>query len=103
MDVGFLRFLGLHRLRPVHAHLVREPPGRNAIFHHSKYSILVGIEHAPGDWPVFHSVPDFAYALDQKKAAPTLHRGGVDRLDAHAQQLPDPTPRPTGPPLSPPH
>src|SRR5882724_10601726 len=89
MDVGLLRFLGLHRLRPVHAHLVREPSGRNAIFHHSKYSILVGVEHAPGDWPVFHSLPDFAYALDQTKAAPTLHRGGVNRLYANARHLPD--------------
>src|SRR6266480_703828 len=88
MDVSVLRFLGLHRFRSVHAHLVREPPGRNAIFHHSKYPILVGAEHAPGDWAVFHSVPDFAYALDQKKAAPALHRGWLDRLHADARHLP---------------
>src|SRR4030095_9890951 len=27
MDAGLLYFLGLHRFRPVHAHLVREHPG----------------------------------------------------------------------------
>ena len=64
MDVGLLRFLGLHRFRPVHAHLVRKHPRRDAVFHHSKHAILVGVEHALGDWPVLHSVPDFADALN---------------------------------------
>ena len=32
MDAGLLRFLGLHRLQPVHAHLVCEHPGRDAVF-----------------------------------------------------------------------
>src|SRR6266436_3438734 len=87
MDAGLLRFLGLHRLRSVHAHLVREPPGGNAIFHHSKYPILVGTEYAPGDWPVLHSVPHFANALHQEASTPALHRGRMDCLHADARHL----------------
>ena len=37
MDAGLLHFLGLHRLRPVHADLVREHPGRDRILHYSKH------------------------------------------------------------------
>ena len=32
MDAGLLCFLGLHRLWPIHAHLVREHAGRDGVF-----------------------------------------------------------------------
>ena len=38
MDARLLRFLGLHRLQPVHAHLVCQHPGRDAIFSRPKYA-----------------------------------------------------------------
>ena len=66
MDAGLLRFLGLHRLRPVHAHLVREHSGRDAVFHHSKHAIMVGVEHAAGDRALFHCLSNSAHALDQR-------------------------------------
>ena len=37
MDAGLLHFLGLHRVRSVHAHLVCEHTGGDAIFYHPKH------------------------------------------------------------------
>jgi len=62
-------------------------PGGDAIFHHPKHRIVVGAEHAARDRPLLHSFPDFALALDQKGAAPSLCRGWLDRLHADARHL----------------
>src|SRR5205814_2732234 len=64
VDAGLLRLLGLHRLRPVHAHLVCKHAGRDAIFYHPKHRILVGAEHAPGGWTFLRAICDFTFALD---------------------------------------
>ena len=83
MDVGLHCFLGLHRLRPIHAHLVCEHSGRDAIFHHPKHRIVVDAEHGPRGRPLLHSFPDFAFAVGQKGTAPALYRGWMDCLHAN--------------------
>src|SRR5207244_983565 len=83
-----LCFLGLHRLRPIHADLVREHSGRDPIFSDSKRGVVVGIEHAAGDRPFLRTIRHFAVALDQETSAPALLRGCVDFVDANARHLP---------------
>src|SRR5947207_5370226 len=88
MDVRVLRFLGLYRLRPIHAHLVCKHAGGDAVFHHPKHRVLVGTEHAPGGRTFLRAICDFTFALDQKGTAPALLRGGMDRLHANARHVP---------------
>src|SRR5437879_5609250 len=87
MDVRFLRFLGLHRLQPIHAHLVWKLAGGDAIFPRSKYRIMVDAEHAPGYWAVLRAVRYSAFALDKKTAAPALLCRRLDRVHADARHV----------------
>src|SRR6266480_754365 len=88
MDARLLHFLGLHRLRPIHAHLVCKHAGGDGIFYHPKHRILVGPEHAPGGWTFLRAICDFTFTLDQKGTASALLRRGMDRLHANARHVP---------------
>ena len=72
MDARLHRFLGLHRLQPIHALLVREHSGGDAIFHPAKHRIVVAPEHSSGRRPVLCAVRDSASALDQETSASAL-------------------------------
>src|SRR5262249_55903900 len=87
MDARILHILGLHRLRPVHAHLVCKPPGGDRVFPYAKHAILVGVEHAAGDWALFRTVCDFAFTLDQEASAPALLDGRMEGLHADARHV----------------
>src|SRR6266487_5295674 len=64
MDVRLLRFLGLYRVRPIHAHLVCEHAGGDRIFYYAEHRVVVGLEHAPGRWTFLRAICDFTFALD---------------------------------------
>src|SRR6266540_1932693 len=87
MDFGLLHLLGLHRLRPIHAHLVRKYTGGDTVFPYAEYSVLVGAEHAPGDRPLLCAVRDFAVALDQKASPPAFNLGRLDGVHADARHV----------------
>src|SRR5207247_2525026 len=89
MDARVLRVLGLHRFWSVHAHLVCEHPGGDPIFSRAKYAILVGTQHASGDWAVLCTVRDFANALHQEKSAPAQHPCRLDDPYANAGHVSD--------------
>ena len=85
--LSFTRFLGLHRLQPVHAHLVREHPGRDRILHSSKHRVVVGAEPAPGHRTLLYPFCDSSLAVDQKGAAASLLGRGLDPLHADARHV----------------
>src|SRR6266699_183748 len=87
VDVRLLRFLGLHRVRSIHAHLVREHARGDAILSNSEYGIVVELEHAARDRPLLRAVRHFAVALNQKTSAPALLRRRLDFIDADARHL----------------
>src|SRR4030095_5074491 len=72
MDAGLLHFLGLHRVRSVHAYLVCEHTGGDAIFYYSKHGVVVGVEHAAGGRALLYLFWDSSLTLDQKGAAAPL-------------------------------
>src|SRR4051812_20944216 len=82
MDARVLRFLGLHRLQPIHALLVREYSGGNRLLHPAQHRIMVALEHNSRDWAFLRSVRDSAHAIYQKTSAPALLGRGLVGVDA---------------------
>src|SRR6267378_1391664 len=82
MDVRLLCFLGLHRLQPVHAAMVREHSGGDAILYCPEHGIVVGAQHAAGHRKIFRAVRDPAPAIDQKTATSARYDRGLDPVDA---------------------
>ena len=66
MDARLLRFLGLHRVQPVHADLVREHSGRDAVFSGPEYRQLVVPQPSSRVRPVLWTVCNLVDALSQK-------------------------------------
>src|SRR5262245_43557243 len=87
MDAGLLRFLGLHRVRSVHAHLVCEHTRGDRILYYEKHAVLVGTEHAPRDRPILYTVSNFADAGHQEASASAFYPRRVDALYADAGHL----------------
>ena len=82
MDASLHDFLGLHRLRSVHAYLVCEHTGGDAIFYYSKHGVVVGAEHVTGRRTLLHMFSDSAHdalmapvkGAERRTGMPDAHR-----------------------------
>src|SRR5947208_6807134 len=89
MDAGVLRFLGLHRFQPIHALLVRQHSGRNAVLSGPEHRVLVAAKYAPGHRTFLRSVLDSVAPGNQETSASTLHRCRLDHVYAGARYVSD--------------
>src|SRR5438874_10518819 len=87
MDAGLLRFLGLHRLQPIHVVLVRQYSGRDAILPRPEHRIVVAVKHAPGHRAFLWPLRDSVAPGNQETTKPTLYRRRMDTVYAGARYV----------------
>src|SRR5437588_3308124 len=89
MDAGLLCFLGLHRFQPIHAVLVRQHSGRNAVLSRPEHGVMVATEPASRHRTFLWSLRDSVASGNQETPASTLHRCRLDHADAGARYVSD--------------
>src|SRR5437588_1347639 len=89
MDAGLLGFLGLHRFQPVHAVLVRQHSGRNAVLSGPEHGVMVAAEPAPGHRAFLRPVRDSVAPGNQETPTSTFHRCRLDHAYAGARYVSD--------------
>src|SRR6266481_5884600 len=89
MDAGLLGFLGLHRFQPIHAVLVRQHSGRDAVLSRPEHGVMVAAELAPGHRAFLWSVRDSVASGNQETPTSTFHRCWLDPVHAGARYVSD--------------